>query len=196
MHKFQNKSKKYITFGWKYDFQKIISVTLNKGIPRIWTQICASQDQWHILLSNDDIQPISYNTISQNISIAIMWWRLLVVMIHFKKHVFVKKSCTVRVVKSWRAGVGKTLHKKRLTEKLHTLHTGVARSKKAVVSIPLHEREINIDDIMNVLLQNTLHPGKIEPRIFHIDLSHEVIVSWLFNWYYWQCYYLYVNRDI
>nr|XP_022293483.1 E3 ubiquitin-protein ligase rnf213-alpha-like isoform X1 [Crassostrea virginica] len=83
-------------------------------------------------------------------------------------------NCTVRVVKSWRAGVGKTLHKKRLTEKLHSLHTGVARTKKAVVSIPLHEREINIDDIMNVLLQNTLHPGKIEPRLFHIDLSHEV----------------------
>lgn len=83
----------------------------------------------------------------------------------------------MRVVKSWRAGVGKTLHKKRLTEKLHSLHTGVARTKKAVVSIPLHEREINIDDIMNVLLQNTLHPGKIEPRLFHIDLSHEVIVS-------------------
>lgn len=82
----------------------------------------------------------------------------------------------MRVVKSWRAGVGKTLHKKRLTEKLHSLHTGVARTKKAVVSIPLHEREINIDDIMNVLLQNTLHPGKIEPRLFHIDLSHEVIV--------------------
>ena len=83
----------------------------------------------------------------------------------------------MRVVKSWRAGVGKTLHKKRLTEKLHSLHAGVARTKKAVVSIPLHEREINIDDIMNVLLQNTLHPGKIEPRLFHIDLSHEVIVS-------------------
>ena len=81
------------------------------------------------------------------------------------------------MVKSWRAGVGKTLHKKRLTEKLHSLHAGVARTKKAVVSIPLHEREINIDDIMNVLLQNTLHPGKIEPRLFHIDLSHEVIVS-------------------
>ncbi|XP_061169274.1 E3 ubiquitin-protein ligase rnf213-alpha-like [Saccostrea echinata] len=84
------------------------------------------------------------------------------------------EHCTVRVVKSWRAGVGKSLHKKRLAEKLHGLHGGVIRSKKAVVSIPLHEREINIDDIMGVLLDNTLHPGKIEPRLFHIDLSHEV----------------------
>ncbi|XP_061169263.1 E3 ubiquitin-protein ligase RNF213-like isoform X1 [Saccostrea echinata] len=84
------------------------------------------------------------------------------------------EHCTVRVVKSWRAGVGKSLHKKRLAEKLHGLHSGVIRSKKAVVSLPLHEREITIDDIMGVLLENTLHPGKIEPRLFHIDLSHEV----------------------
>eukprot|EP00105_Crassostrea_gigas_P007930 XP_011422347.1 PREDICTED: E3 ubiquitin-protein ligase rnf213-alpha isoform X2 [Crassostrea gigas] len=84
------------------------------------------------------------------------------------------ENCTVRVVKSWRAGVGKTLHKKRLAEKLHSLHSGVVRTNKAVVSIPLHEREINIDSIMTVLLQNTLHPGKVEPRLFHIDLSHEV----------------------
>jgi hypothetical protein len=78
------------------------------------------------------------------------------------------------VVKSWRAGVGKTLHKKRLAEKLQALHSGVVRRNKAVVSIPLHEREIDVDDIMAVLLENTLHPGKIEPRLFHIDLSHEV----------------------
>ncbi|XP_056014152.1 E3 ubiquitin-protein ligase rnf213-alpha-like isoform X2 [Ostrea edulis] len=84
------------------------------------------------------------------------------------------EHCTVRMVKSWRAGVGKTLHKKRLAEKLQSLHSGVVRRNKAVVSIPLHEREIDIDDIMTVLLENTLHPGKIEPRLFHIDLSHEV----------------------
>ncbi|XP_062591685.1 E3 ubiquitin-protein ligase rnf213-alpha-like, partial [Saccostrea cucullata] len=84
------------------------------------------------------------------------------------------EHCTVRVVKSWRAGVGKSLHKKRLAEKLQGLHSGVIRSKKAVVSIPLHEREISVDDIMGELLKNMLHPGKIEPRLFHIDLSHEV----------------------
>ena len=90
-------------------------------------------------------------------------------------------------MKSWRAGVGKTLHKKRLAEKICKLHTGTSRPKQAVVSIPLHEREINIDDIMHVLLKNTLHPEKIESRLFHIDLSHEVrifyalLVNFLFS---------------
>ncbi|XP_062615790.1 E3 ubiquitin-protein ligase RNF213-like, partial [Saccostrea cucullata] len=82
--------------------------------------------------------------------------------------------CTVRVVKSWRAGVGKSLHKKRSAEKLKVLNNSVIRSKKAVVSIPLHDKEISIDGIMDVLLQNTLPPEEIEPRLFHIDLSYEV----------------------
>lgn len=80
----------------------------------------------------------------------------------------------MRVIKSWRAGVGKTLYKRKLVEKLCNLYPDVARTKKTVVSISLYEREINIDDIMSVFLKNTLHPGKIEPRLFHIDLSHEV----------------------
>lgn len=84
-------------------------------------------------------------------------------------------SCTVRVVKSWRAGVGKTLYTKRLSEKLQSIHSDIVRTKKAVVSIHLHEREANIDYVMDVLLQNTLYTGKIEPRLMHFDLSHEVI---------------------
>ncbi|XP_052087598.1 E3 ubiquitin-protein ligase rnf213-alpha-like isoform X5 [Mytilus californianus] len=77
---------------------------------------------------------------------------------------------TIRVVKSWRAGVGKTLFKKRMTEDLQKM----ILSESTSLTIPLHEKKLNTDEVMNVLLDVTLPPEIIVPRIFHFDISHEV----------------------
>lgn len=45
------------------------------------------------------------------------------------------------------------------------------------VTIPLHEKAINTNDIMDIFIQKTLPPTCHEPRIFHIDISHEVGLS-------------------
>ncbi|VDI52691.1 Hypothetical predicted protein, partial [Mytilus galloprovincialis] len=79
---------------------------------------------------------------------------------------------SVRVVKSWRAGVGKSLFKRNmvtaLKEKLNV------NEKKHVVSIPLCDRTLVVDEVLEVLLEHTNPPHVREPRIFHFDISHEV----------------------
>ncbi|XP_063404431.1 E3 ubiquitin-protein ligase rnf213-alpha-like [Mytilus trossulus] len=84
------------------------------------------------------------------------------------------ERCSVRVVKSWRAGVGKTLYKKRMVADLYKLVPNIPRRMSSNVTIPLHEKAINTNDIMDIFLQETLPPRCHEPRIFHIDISHEV----------------------
>ncbi|KAK3096790.1 hypothetical protein FSP39_003301 [Pinctada imbricata] len=84
---------------------------------------------------------------------------------------------SVRVVKSWRAGVGKTLYKQRMAEKIETLMMSSRRQTGGVITIPLHEREINVNEIMRILLEQTLRAGSHEPRLFHIDIYHEVQVG-------------------
>ncbi|XP_062573652.1 E3 ubiquitin-protein ligase rnf213-alpha-like, partial [Saccostrea cucullata] len=79
---------------------------------------------------------------------------------------------TVRVIKSWRAGVGKTLFKKRVAEDVERMHC--SQENNAVISISFHERDFKVDDVMKKLLDNTLPPERIEPRLIHIDFSHEV----------------------
>ncbi|XP_063403574.1 E3 ubiquitin-protein ligase rnf213-alpha-like [Mytilus trossulus] len=81
---------------------------------------------------------------------------------------------SVRVVKSWRAGVGKSLYKKRMVTDLYKLITNITRRRASDITIPLHEKTINVDDIMDILLEETLTPQCHEPRIFHIDISHVV----------------------
>ncbi|CAC5425101.1 RNF213 [Mytilus coruscus] len=84
------------------------------------------------------------------------------------------ERCSVRIVKSWRAGVGKTLYKKRMVADLYKLVPNIPRRMSSNVTIPLHEKAINTNDIMDIFLQETLPPRCHEPRIFHIDISHEV----------------------
>ncbi|XP_071172243.1 E3 ubiquitin-protein ligase RNF213-like [Mytilus edulis] len=78
--------------------------------------------------------------------------------------------CSVRVVKSWRAGVGKTLFKDRMIEGLSQMVGGEVKS----ISIPVHHKILNSDEIMEVLKKETLSKKKQSLRIFHIDISHEV----------------------
>ncbi|CAG2252471.1 RNF213 [Mytilus edulis] len=80
------------------------------------------------------------------------------------------ERCSVRVVKSWRAGVGKSLYKKRMVENLVKQVSSTQNS----ITIPLHEKTLNNDQIMDVFREEILPPQKYRPRIFHIDISHEV----------------------
>ena len=81
---------------------------------------------------------------------------------------------TVRVVRSERAGVGKSLYVKRQHE---SLESKIGRSNTDLtVSIPLHEKTISLQTVTQRLLKEIPHPDAITTRIFHIDISHEVSV--------------------
>ncbi|XP_052062680.1 E3 ubiquitin-protein ligase rnf213-alpha-like isoform X2 [Mytilus californianus] len=80
------------------------------------------------------------------------------------------ERCSVRVVKSWRAGVGKSLYKKRMVESLVKQVSSTQNS----ITIPIHEKTLNNDEIIDVFREEILPPQIYRPRIFHIDISHEV----------------------
>ncbi|XP_067673877.1 E3 ubiquitin-protein ligase rnf213-alpha-like [Haliotis asinina] len=80
-------------------------------------------------------------------------------------------SSTVRVIKSKRAGVGKTLYKKRQVEALQRLNPRVPATS---VSIHLYEKTLSTTAVAEKLLDHTLQPGQVQPRIFHLDISYEV----------------------
>ena len=75
--------------------------------------------------------------------------------------------CTVRVVKSHRAGVGKTLKADKLGNRIGT---------NAYVRINMHRKHINTSDILRELLIYTAPPELPKPRLFHLDIAHEVHV--------------------
>ncbi|XP_041350668.1 E3 ubiquitin-protein ligase rnf213-alpha-like [Gigantopelta aegis] len=80
---------------------------------------------------------------------------------------------TVRIVKSKRAGIGKTLYKKRRVAELRELNP-MFRDKDLSVSIPLYEKNVVMSQVADKLLPCTLKPGQIFPRIFHLNISYEV----------------------
>ncbi|KAL3881507.1 hypothetical protein ACJMK2_027939 [Sinanodonta woodiana] len=91
-------------------------------------------------------------------------------------------SSSVRVVRSWRAGVGKSLYVKRRNEKLAQENPSYIMTD--LVNIPLQEKEINVSDVTEILLTHILPPGVTTPRIFHLDIAHEVqegVDYFLFN---------------
>ncbi|KAH3728508.1 hypothetical protein DPMN_054465, partial [Dreissena polymorpha] len=82
---------------------------------------------------------------------------------------------SARIVKSSRAGVGKSLYVTRRSETL-IAHLG-SKSKHLdikLVTIPLQEKHINMHDVIQTLIRHTSTPGKATAIIFHIDISHEV----------------------
>jgi len=85
-------------------------------------------------------------------------------------------SCCVRVIKSHRAGVGKTLKVKRLAEQLQQSAAESHRHYDGplIVSIPLHCRSVDQSAVLRTLLEHALAPEHYIPRIFHIDIAHEV----------------------
>ncbi|XP_052243691.1 E3 ubiquitin-protein ligase rnf213-alpha-like [Dreissena polymorpha] len=82
---------------------------------------------------------------------------------------------SARIVKSSRAGVGKSLYVKRRAEAL-SIQFGqkLKNLDTKLVSIPLQEKNIDIHEVIQILLVHTPTPGIKTARIFHIDISHEV----------------------
>jgi len=80
----------------------------------------------------------------------------------------------VRVIKSHRAGVGKTLKVKRLAEQMQQTAGKSRHQGPLIVSIPLHCRSVDQSAVLATLRQYTLSPEEYVPRIFHIDIAHEV----------------------
>ncbi|KAK7107714.1 hypothetical protein V1264_015588 [Littorina saxatilis] len=86
--------------------------------------------------------------------------------------IFDPESLCVRVVKSNRSGVGKTLYKQRLTTNLQ--HNFQQERRPVSITIPLHGRVADTEDMAACLLAHTLHPGDVLPRIVHLDISYQV----------------------
>ena len=78
----------------------------------------------------------------------------------------------MRVVQSNRSGVGKTLYKDRLAARLR--QTYPREQLPLCITIPLHSREAHAEDIAACLLEHTLDPKAVVPRIIHLDVSYQV----------------------
>ncbi|WAR08837.1 RN213-like protein [Mya arenaria] len=92
---------------------------------------------------------------------------------------------TVWVVKSTRAGMGKSLYAERLTSQLATLKKRSDTDSRRI-TIPLQEKAVNSFAISEQLLQNTTCPERSTTNIFHLDVYPEVSViklpQILFEW--------------
>lgn len=81
----------------------------------------------------------------------------------------------MRVVKSEKAGMDKSLHKKRLTEKLENKNPiGVVEDFPLSVTIPLSQKQIDVVEVSSRILKCTLPNDVLYPRIFHIDIAYGV----------------------
>ncbi|XP_062507501.1 E3 ubiquitin-protein ligase rnf213-alpha-like isoform X2 [Corticium candelabrum] len=91
------------------------------------------------------------------------------------------ENSSVRVVRSSRAGVGKTSFVKAMADRLGTLSTNRCINLSPVTSgeekvtlhvmIPLHEKDIDVDDVVKKLRPFCLSPDRKIARIIHIDVS-------------------------
>ncbi|XP_052217509.1 E3 ubiquitin-protein ligase rnf213-alpha-like [Dreissena polymorpha] len=80
---------------------------------------------------------------------------------------------SVRLIKSSRAGVGKSLYVKRVGERL--VSDAAKHNVEATLErIPLQEKRININEMVQQFLEHTHVPGSKSARLFHIDISTEV----------------------
>ena len=89
-------------------------------------------------------------------------------------YLFPLRNC-VRAVRSDRAGMGKTLYKTRLTDKLSKKYpVGVVDGLPSSITIPLSQKQIEMSEVSNKFLQCTLPKDVSYPRIFHIDIAYGV----------------------
>ena len=86
-------------------------------------------------------------------------------------------SCSVRVIKSHRAGVGKSLKVRRLHDQRKEWKLpSRGYNGDLLVSIPLHCKVVDPSVVLRRLVEHSLEPHLIVPRIFHLDIAHEVCV--------------------
>ncbi|ELU09101.1 hypothetical protein CAPTEDRAFT_223578 [Capitella teleta] len=80
-----------------------------------------------------------------------------------------KERSSVRIIKSLQAGVGKSTRVLRMHETAKRKFGQVE-----MVTVSLHERSINIDNLVDILLENMKTSTDCEAQIVHVDLSHAV----------------------
>lgn len=78
------------------------------------------------------------------------------------------------MVKSHRAGVGKTLKTKRLYEALLNSLVDETDDSTSLVTIAIHSRNVNDSDVLETLLTHCTEPGHEVARIFHFNIAPEV----------------------
>ena len=88
----------------------------------------------------------------------------------------------VRVIRSERAGMGKSLYVSRLTRKLKEKlnQSNQPAEYSLCVTIPVHGPTVNYDEIMKSLQQNSLNFTNLEcfpPQIFHFDIASSVRIT-------------------
>ncbi|XP_070197743.1 E3 ubiquitin-protein ligase rnf213-alpha-like isoform X2 [Littorina saxatilis] len=86
----------------------------------------------------------------------------------------------IRVVKSSRSGMGKTLYKKRLVTKLRALlgededKPNDMEGEKLHVTVPLYEKHVDSKDVADTLLQYMPPSCHSHARLIHLDIAYEV----------------------
>lgn len=104
-------------------------------------------------------------------------------------HIFFTFRSCVRVVKSEKAGMGKSLYKTRLAERLVERYSvEVFKGFPLSITIPLSQKQIEMSEVSNRILECTLPDGVLYPRLFHIDIAYGVNLN-LMNY----CFY---NKDV
>lgn len=95
----------------------------------------------------------------------------------FRHIYFTFRSC-VRVVNSEKAGMGKSLYKTRLAERLIERYTvEVLKGYPLSITIPLSQKQIEMSEVSNRIIECTLPDGVLYPRLFHIDIAYGVKIN-------------------
>ncbi|XP_077980164.1 E3 ubiquitin-protein ligase rnf213-alpha-like [Glandiceps talaboti] len=92
--------------------------------------------------------------------------------------------CCVLVVTSERAGVGKSLVVRRLSEKLQRMPGNRSGGKAVCITVPLAEKKVDQNVIVSTLTEYITKPTSPVPRIFHFDITpavHRGVDDFLFN---------------
>ena len=87
--------------------------------------------------------------------------------------------CAARVIRSERAGMGKSLYVSRLTNKLKEQlnQSNQPATYSLCVTIPVHGPAVNNDEIMKSLQHSFVKfddPEYFPPQIFHFDIASSV----------------------
>ena len=83
---------------------------------------------------------------------------------------------SVRLIQSHRYGVGKTLKVQRTRDQLKDRFKKIGKTNlpDPLVTITLHAKSVDHSEVFHELLGHTLLESEYFPRIFHIDIAHEV----------------------
>ena len=89
-------------------------------------------------------------------------------------------SLCVRLIKSQRAGVGKTLRVRRFAEALQEAVSSRSDIRSSLVTVSLHSRVVDESDVLKLLIEHCTEPEDKVITIFHINIAPQVSYFTLF----------------